>query len=215
MSYREVMDRVAAAAERSGRSPSDIEVVVVSKGRSLDDIRAVYDQGHRDFGENRAQELAEKAPALPEDIRWHFVGPLQTNKVRIVRPVVSLLHSLDRDSLAPAWMKGPGTPPPALLQVNIGREEQKGGVDPDDALDACRRYRGLGLVVRGIMAIPPLPEHAEDSRRWFAALRGLWERLRAEDPGISVLSMGMSDDFEVAIEEGATLIRPGRAIFDH
>jgi pyridoxal phosphate enzyme (YggS family) len=214
VSYRTVKDRVGAAAERAGRNPGDIRIVVISKNRSVDDIMAIYEQGHRDFGENRAQELAVKAVELPDDIRWHFVGPLQTNKVRIVRPIVELLHSLDRDHLAPAWLKGPGVAPPALLQVNIGREPQKHGVDPDEAMEACARYRALGVRVIGVMAIPPAVERAEDARPYFAALRAVRDELAGPFAEVVELSMGMTDDFEVAIEEGATLIRPGRAIFD-
>jgi pyridoxal phosphate enzyme (YggS family) len=213
MGYRQVMSQVEQALGRVGGDPSRLTVVAVSKGRTVEQIRDVYDQGHRDFGENRARELAEKAPLLPADIRWHFVGPLQTNKVRLVRPVVRLLHSLDRDSLAPAWLKGPGQAPPALVQVNIGREPQRGGIDPDEVEAACIRYRDLGVDVRGVMAIPPIPERAEASRPWFRALRELRDRVATAVPAVTELSMGMTEDFEVAIEEGATLIRPGRAIF--
>ncbi|MDH4119502.1 MAG: YggS family pyridoxal phosphate-dependent enzyme [Acidimicrobiia bacterium] len=214
MGYADVMRRVEGAATRSGRSSEDITVVVVSKGRTVDAIRRVYDQGHRDFAENRAQELAEKAPHLPGDIRWHFVGPLQTNKVRIVRPGVILLHSYDRDDLGRAWMKGPGSAPPVLLQVNIGREGQKHGFDPDDAEAGLVRALQLGLDVIGLMAIPPLTEDSEGARPYFRELASIRDGLVSRHPSVWELSMGMTDDFEVAIEEGATIIRPGRAIFE-
>lgn len=213
MTYASVMERVAAAASRSGRNLQDITVVAVSKGHGVEEIRAVYDLGHRDFAENRAQELAAKTVELPADIRWHFVGPLQTNKVRIVRPVTVLLHSFDRDDLARAWLKGQGIAPPVLLQVNIGREPQKHGFDPDEAAEACRRAVALGMEVVGLMAIPPLVENPEQSRPHFAALRALRDSIVQTVPSVRHLSMGMTDDFEVAVEEGATLIRPGRAIF--
>ncbi len=214
MTYSDVMDRVSVAAARVGRSSGDIRVVVVSKGRTVEQIATVYEQGHRDFAENRAQELAAKTPELPRDIRWHFVGPLQTNKVRIVRPVASLLHSYDRDHLAAAWLKGPGRAPPVLLQVNIGREPQKHGFSPEETEEACRRAIEMGLRVTGLMAIPPLGDEPELARPHFVRLRGLRDLLSQRWPEVSELSMGMTDDFEVAIEEGATIIRPGRAIFE-
>lgn len=213
MSYQEVMERVAMAAEAAGRSPEDITVVAVSKTFSPDDIRTVYEQGHRDFGENRADELAGKAEVLPDDIRWHFVGALQSNKARIVRDVVSLLHSMDRRSLGKAWMKGKGLPAPVLMQVNIGNEEQKSGVAVDDVSSALDWMETMGLDVRGLMAIPPLPEKPEDSREHFITLREIRDRLVRTHPSVVELSMGMTDDFEVAIAEGASIIRVGRAIF--
>lgn len=213
MSYQEVMERVAMAAEAAGRSPEDITVVAVSKTFSPDDIRTVYEQGHRDFGENRADELAGKAEVLPDDIRWHFVGALQSNKARIVRDVVSLLHSMDRRSLGKAWMKGKGLPAPVLMQVNIGNEEQKSGVAVDDVSSALDWMETMGLDVRGLMAIPPLPEKPEDSREHFITLREIRDRLVRTYPSVVELSMGMTDDFEVAIAEGASIIRVGRAIF--
>ena len=213
MSYREVMKRVADAAAGSGRSPDEVTVVAVSKTMSVDDVLAVYEQGHRDFGENRAGELADKAAALPEDIRWHFVGSLQSNKTRMVRGVVHLLHSMDRRSLGKAWMKGRGLPPPVLAQVNIGREPQKSGVDPEDVPAALEWMETLGLDVRGLMAIPPEPDRPEDSREHFARLREIRDEVAPSHPSVVELSMGMTDDFEVAVAEGASIIRVGRAIF--
>ena len=185
----------------------------MSKAQPLERMRAAYEAGQRDFAENRAQDLAEKIEAMPQDVRWHFVGPLQRNKVRIVRPAVVLLHSMDRISLAESWMKGPGMPPPALLQVNIGREPQKHGVDPDDAGRVVDEMAGIGVPLTGLMAIPPLSEDADDARPFFVLLRELRDRIHRDHPEVSELSMGMTDDFEVAVEEGATMIRVGRAIF--
>lgn len=212
--YRRVLKRAGEAAARSGREPSDITVVAVSKGRKTGDIEALYSVGHRDFGENRAGEMAEKVARLPGDIRWHFVGSLQSNKVRSVRAGTYLLHSVDRASLAKAWVKGIGQPPPVLVQVNIGGEEQKGGVEPAGAADLIGEVIDLGLDPQGLMAIPPLGEIPEDSRRFFAALRDLQATLTTRAHPLPHLSMGMTDDFEVAIEEGASIIRVGRAIFD-
>lgn len=213
MSYQEVMERVASAANRADRRVGDITVVAVSKTMTPEDIMAVYEQGHRDFGENRAGELADKAPSLPEDIRWHFVGALQSNKARLVRGIVELLHSMDRPSLGKAWMKGHGLPPPVLAQVNVGDESQKSGVGFHQVPEAVAWMVEMGLDVRGLMAIPPLPERPEDSRPYFQTLRELRDRVAGTHPSVTELSMGMTDDFEVAIEEGASIIRVGRAIF--
>lgn len=213
MSFETVMERVASAAVAAGRDPSEVTTVAVSKTKTVDEIRVIYDLGHRDFGENRAEELAEKAPMLPGDIRWHFVGALQSRKARTVRPIATLLHSMDRRSLGGAWLKGPGRAPPVLAQVNVGDEEQKSGVAIDEVEEALDWMVDLGLEVVGLMAIPPMPEHAEDSRTHFATLRDLRDRLEREHPMVTELSMGMTDDFEVAIAEGASIIRVGRAIF--
>lgn len=212
--YRRVMGRLGEAAARAGRNPEEITVVAVSKGRTPEEVAVLYEAGHRDFGENRASEMAEKALALPGDIRWHFVGSLQSNKVRLVRGRTHLLHSLDRMSLAKAWLKGIGAPPPVLVEVNVGREEQKGGVVPEQAGDLVGKVIDLGLKPRGLMALPPLGERPEDSREFFVELRKLRDRLAIDVQDLTELSMGMTDDFEVAIEEGASIIRVGRAIFD-
>lgn len=213
MSYQEVRDRVAAAAERSGRAPESVTLVAVSKTKTVDEILQVYDLGQRDFGENRAQELAEKAPRLPDDIKWHFIGHLQSNKARLVRGSTRLLHSMDRTSLAKAWLKGHGMPPPVLLQVNIDSEEQKSGVEPEDAAEIVDFLVSLGLRVTGLMSIPAIPTVPEDNRDAFRRLRELRDELAADHPDLKDLSMGMTDDFEVAIAEGASFIRVGRAIF--
>ncbi|HEX9865160.1 MAG TPA: YggS family pyridoxal phosphate-dependent enzyme [Acidimicrobiia bacterium] len=213
MSYQDVLDRTASAARRAGRDPSSITVVAVSKAKPVSAIESLYELGHRDFGENRAQEMSEKADLLPADIRWHFVGALQSNKARLVRPITYLLHSMDRESLAGAWIKGNGLPPPVLVEVNTGREPQKSGVLPEDAVTLIDRLTALGLVVRGLMAIPPVADDPEQQRPHFQALRRLRDGMADDHPGLVELSMGMTDDFEVAVEEGASMIRVGRAIF--
>jgi pyridoxal phosphate enzyme (YggS family) len=211
--YRAVARRVNEARERSGRSGDEITLIAVSKGQPVEEIGALYELGHRDFGEDRAQEMAEKAAQLPKDIRWHYVGRLQTNKVRLVRNVTSLLHSVDRESLAKAWVKGIGEPPPVLIQVDVGDEPQKGGVAPDSLLDLWHKANAVGLRVRGLMTIPPVGDRPDASRPYFAALRSARDGLAAESGSRLALSMGMTDDFEIAIEEGASMIRVGRAIF--
>lgn len=209
----EVVERIAAAAARAGRSSGEITLVAVSKTAGPGDLLAAYRAGQRDFGENRAGPLVERAAALPAGTRWHFLGRLQGNKVARVRPVTYLLHSLDRAELAGYWVKGPGLPPPVLVQVNVAGEAAKGGVSPAGAEALVEAAAGLGIEVRGLMTIPPWPGQAEDSRPHFRALAALRDRLALRWPGLSELSMGMTDDYEVAVEEGATLLRVGRAIF--
>lgn len=213
MSYQEVLARVEEAATRSGRDPNEVTLVAVSKTFPPERVMEIYDQGHRDFGENRAGEMVEKAVRLPDDIRWHFVGALQSNKARDVRPRTYLLHSMDRRSLANAWLKGQGHPPPVLVQVNVGEESQKSGVSPSEVPETVDWMTGMGLEVRGLMAIPPIPERPDDSRPHFEMLRRLRDEVRKNVPEVKELSMGMTDDFEVGIEEGASIIRVGRAIF--
>jgi pyridoxal phosphate enzyme (YggS family) len=212
VSLDSVLQRVARAAQRVDRDPTSVRVVAVCKGRSDGQVMRLFEAGHRDFAENRAQALSRRAAVLPAEIRWHFVGPLQTNKVRLVRPVCHLLHSLDRTALIKSWVKGPGVPPPALLEVNVGREPQKAGVLPEDAADVLRLATDLGVEVIGLMAIPPMRDDAEQVRPFFRELVALRDSLAVVRP-LPELSMGMSDDFEIAVEEGATVIRIGRAIF--
>jgi pyridoxal phosphate enzyme (YggS family) len=213
MSLEAVRLRITAAAERSGRDVSEITLIAVSKTHPWERLMELYEAGHRDFGENRAGELVDKAASMPSDVRWHFIGPLQRNKVRLVRPSVEMLHSMDRLKLAEAWMKGPGMAPPVLMEVNIGNEPQKSGVSIDEAQAMADRLVTLGVDLRGVMAIPPLAGEAEQTRPFFARLAALRDDLAARHPAVQELSMGMTDDFEVAIEEGATMIRVGRAIF--
>lgn len=213
MSYPTIRQKVAEAAIRAGRRPEDVKLVVITKGRTVDRIRELYDQGVRDFGENRAQELAVKAPKLPGDIRWHFVGPLQSNKVRLVRPVAHLLHSMDRMKLARLWTGGSDPGPPALAQVNIGEEPQKHGMAPDRVEEAVERFRQEGVELRGLMAMAPRVSDPELARPFFRRLRRLSEAISEHHPGMGELSMGMTDDYRVAIEEGATMVRVGRAVF--
>ena len=209
----EVHERIAAAAARVGRAPGEIRLVAVSKTAGPLGLRAAYDAGQRDFGENRASLLVDRAAMLPGDARWHFLGRLQGNKVARVRPLTHLLHSLDRAEAAGYWVKGPGLPPPVLVQVNVAGEASKGGVLPGEAESLVETAVGLGIEVRGLMTIPPLPGRPDDARPHFRELAALGARLARRWPGLTELSMGMTEDFEVAVEEGATLLRVGRAIF--
>ncbi len=213
MSYQMVLEKVAEAATRVGRQPEEVALVVITKGRNVALIRELYDQGVRDFGENRAQELVRKASELPEDIRWHFVGSLQTNKVRMVRPVAHLLHSMDRVKLARLWSRGAVRQVPALAQVNIGWESQKHGVAPDQVEEMVKKIRQEGVELRGLMAMAPHGRDPELARPFFRRLRGLSEVLRDRYPVMRELSMGMTEDYQIAVEEGATMVRVGRAVF--
>jgi pyridoxal phosphate enzyme (YggS family) len=210
-----VQGRIEAAAARSGRDSTDVVLVAVSKGRSRDQILEVYDAGHRDFGENRAEELAEKASSLPDDIVWHFIGSIQSRKTKLIVPHAHWIHSIDREKIATsvATLQGDNRPR-CLIQVNVAGEEQKHGAGPDDAGGLIDVAVDAGLDVGGLMLIPPLPEVPEDSRRWYRSLVELRDALATPVTPLRTLSMGMTDDFEVAVEEGATVLRVGRAIFD-
>ena len=210
---REVVRRVDEAARRSGRDADDVKIVAIGKGRQPAVLEEAIAAGHRVFGENRGQELASKAGRLPSNLEWHFVGPLQTNKVRMVRPLVALLHSFDRDRLVKPWLRGEDRPPPTLLQVNIGQEPQKSGVDPRLVVETFERWEAAGVPLAGVMAIPPMGAKPEDSRPYFVRMREIRDELSARLERPMALSMGMTDDFEVAIEEGSTIVRIGRAIF--
>ena len=208
-----VRRRMAAAAERAGRNADEIDLVVVSKMRSNEEVLSVYEAGERIFGENRQQGLRARIEAdLPGDIAWHFIGPLQSRKARYVATHAALLHSLDRLSLAQRWVAVDGGP--ALIQFNLAGEPQKVGFDPRHADEVLGEVLEIGVDVRGVMAIPPLVDDPADSAPWFSMLRGIFEHYREESPLIDVCSMGMTNDFEIAIAEGATTIRVGRAIFE-
>lgn len=208
-----VRRRVEEAAERAGRDAAGVLLVGISKDAPEATLREAYDLGLRDFGENRAADLEDRAASMPADVRWHFVGRLQRNKVRRVRPVAGLLHSLDRPALCDEWVKGPGMPPPVLVQVNVSGEERKAGVAPSAAEGLVARAEAMGLRVTGLMTIPPLADDPEAGRPVFAELRRLRDTIRVRHPGVVELSMGMSGDYTVAVEEGATILRVGRAIF--
>jgi len=209
----DVRHRIAMAAQESGRSADDIVLVVVSKQRTDAEVMAVVDAGQRVFGENRQQGLQARLDSgLPGDIEWHFVGPLQSRKVRFVAASARLLHSLDRLTIADRWVASDGGP--ALVQFNLAGEPQKSGFDPRQASEVLDDLMARGVDVRGVMAIPPVEANPESSARWFSELRSIFESYRDTRDSIDVCSMGMSNDFEVAIREGATMIRVGRAIFE-
>jgi PLP dependent protein len=201
----EVRQRIAAACGKAGRDPASVTLVAVSKTKPLELLREAVEAGQRSFGENYAQEFRDKHEELP-DLDWHFIGALQTNKVKYVAGKAALVHTCDRLSLAQELSKRAALEQRVLLEINIGREPQKAGVLPDDAPKLLDQVRALpNLRCDGLMCIPPAEG---DPRRHFAALRELSAKL-----GLRELSMGMSADYEAAIEEGATIVRVGTAIF--
>ncbi len=202
---KEVRERIAQACARAGRASGSVTLAAVSKGQPMEKIREAFAAGQTLFAENYAQELREKSSALP-DAEWHFIGALQSNKARMVVGRAALIHTCDRISLARELAKRAVGAQRVLLEVNIGREPQKSGVLPEDApglLDAVRALPQLRC--EGLMCIPPAEG---DPRPHFRALRELGEKLALRE-----LSMGMSADYEAAIEEGATIVRVGTAIF--
>ncbi len=211
-----VRDRIAAAQRRAGRAPGSVRLVLASKTQPPQAVRAAYAAGARDFGENYVQEAMDKQAALSDlkDIRWHLIGHLQTNKARVAAAAFDTIESLDSMRLGEALARArPQRPIPVLVEINLGGEASKTGVAPDGAQALIQAVRGK-VEVLGLMAIPPPGPGAEHSRRYFARLRDLRNRLAAATGlALSELSMGMTDDFEVAIEEGATIVRVGRAIF--
>jgi len=213
-----IRERIASAAARSGRSAGDVELVAVSKKIPADAVRAAWEAGQTVFAESRVQEAAVKIAELPGALRWHFIGHLQTNKVRRALPLFELFHGVDSLDLAQAMDRiaaEEGLFPRVLLEVNVAGEASKFGLRPDalerdlDALLALPR-----LQVEGFMTIAPYADDPEASRPHFRALRELRDGIAARTGlPFGTLSMGMSGDFEVAVEEGATLVRVGTAIF--
>ncbi len=216
----QVRQRIAEAARRSGCAGEEIILVAVSKTFPPEPrLREAYEAGQRVFGENRVQEALEKQPLLPADIEWHLIGTLQSNKARHAVSHFAMIHSIDNLKLAQVVDKEAariGRRVPVLLEVNVGHEESKHGFEPEELESAVAGLERLSNIeVQGLMSIPPLGSAPEVSRPYFQQLRALRDRLRAAHPGIDWkhLSMGMTNDFEVAIEEGATIVRVGRAIF--
>lgn len=211
---------IAEAAARANRSPDEITLVAVSKTKPLDLVRIAYNLGVTAFGENRVQEALPKIAAFhPADARWHMIGHLQTNKVGKALGAFDIVESVDSLRLAQALdthARESGRRLPVLVQVNVSGEESKEGVPLADAETLARQMSTLpNLEMQGLMTIAPIVEHAEEARPVFRGLRELRERLREALPEYTWkhLSMGMTDDYMIAIEEGATIVRVGRAIF--
>ncbi len=214
---------IEAIAKKASRPYDAIHFILVTKGVSCEKVLQARDAGIRDFGENRMQEFLKKKEELPLDLQWHFIGHLQTNKVKFLLEhiaSVSLLHSLDREELAraidrEARQKGISEVP-SLIQVNSSREKTKGGFLPEETAEFVSRFpKDSPVTIRGLMSIGPLTENREEIRRAFREVKELQERLREQFPekDWGILSMGMSSDYDIAIEEGANLLRIGTAVF--
>lgn len=215
-----VEEKIKAACRRSGRDRNEVTLIAVSKTNPAGAVKEAYAAGQRDFGENKAQEMTAKKAECPEDVRWHFIGNLQRNKVKYVVGNAVFVHSVSSRELAEEIEKTAakkGLTVKVLAEVNIADEATKHGMDEAGAEDLVLAMAKLPhLEVCGLMAIAPPVEDPEENRRWFIKLRELKDRLNAMNvPGLKLteLSMGMSGDYEVAVEEGATFVRVGTAIF--
>ncbi|MBE2282197.1 MAG: YggS family pyridoxal phosphate-dependent enzyme [Prosthecobacter sp.] len=213
-----IHERIHAAATRSGRDPGAIELLAVSKTFPVEAIRDAVDAGQLVFGENKVQELLAKAPQLPSHLQWHLIGHLQSNKVRKILPAVKYIHSIgsldlarDVDRIAAEL----GLYPKVYLEVNLAAESSKHGFSPAPLRSTLEDlYTLRRLEIQGLMCIPPFDPDAAKSRPYFVQLRELRDELeKAGGAPLPLLSMGMSHDFEIAIEEGATIVRVGSAIF--
>ncbi|WP_395744557.1 YggS family pyridoxal phosphate-dependent enzyme [Prosthecobacter sp.] len=213
-----IRDRIAAAAQRCGRDPASVELLAVSKTFPVEAIREAMDAGQLLFGENKVQEILLKAPQLPAEVQWHLIGHLQSNKVRKVLPHVRAIHSVDSLDLARDVDRIAGElglMAKVYLEVNLAEEGSKHGFGVEEVRANLEALRALKrLEIQGLMCIPPFDEEAEKSRPYFVQLRELREELEQRGGApLPLLSMGMSHDFEIAVEEGATMVRVGSAIF--
>ncbi len=213
-----VREQITQAAAKVGRAVNEIELVAVTKTHPAEKVREAVEAGHTVFGESRVQEARAKIPELPSNLRWHFVGHLQKNKIRHALPLFELFHGVD--SLASAQEMNriaaeDGERPRLLLEVNVAGEGSKFGFSPETLRAEIGSLLALPrLSIEGFMCIPPLAEEAESSRKFFVQLRELRDSLEKEfDVNFPHLSMGMTQDFSIAVEEGATLVRVGTAIF--
>ena len=212
LNIREVQERIAGACERSSRLPGEVTLVAVTKTVDVAVIRSAFGCGIKDFGENRVQEAEEKIgrlSALGSGVTWHLIGHLQSNKAKTAAELFDIIHSVDSLRLAGILNRQTERVLPVLLEVNVSAEATKSGLAVDEVTEVIEKIRQLpNLEVKGLMTIAPLVADPEEVRPVFSKLRELRNSL-----GLEHLSMGMTDDFEVAIEEGATIVRVGRAIF--
>jgi len=218
--YDNVLKKVQESCDRAGRSYDEVTLIAVSKTKPVAMLQEIYDCGCRDFGENKVQEIMDKYPQLPSDIRWHMIGHLQTNKVKYIVDKVYMIHSVDSIKLAKEISKEAlkkNVTVKVLLEVNVAKEETKYGLLTEEVLNFYNEVIDLpGLKVCGLMTIAPYVENPEENRQYFVDLKQLMVDIQSEKTdNISVgeLSMGMTGDYEVAIEEGATFVRVGTGIF--
>lgn len=218
--YDNVAERIAAACENSGRDPKDVTLIAVSKTKPVSMLQEIYNHGCRNFGENKVQELAEKYEIMPKDIKWHMIGHLQRNKVKYIVDKVCLIHSVDSLRLAEEISKEAlkkNVEVDILIEVNAAMEESKYGVAPSEAPALAAQIARLpGIHIKGLMTIAPYVENPEENRQYFAQLKQLSVDISAkniDNVTMDILSMGMTGDYEVAVSEGAALVRVGTGIF--
>ena len=215
-----VEQNIQKACARSGRDRSEVQLIAVSKTKPVEMLMEAYDCQIRDFGENKPQEIREKFPQLPEDIRWHMIGQLQTNKVKDIVGKVILIHSVDSLHLAEAISKEAvkqNTTVNILIEVNVAKEDTKYGAMAEDTVSLVEKIALLpGISVKGLMTIAPYVENPQENRQYFVKLKQLAVDIKSkniDNVHMDILSMGMTGDYMVAIEEGATYVRVGTGIF--
>lgn len=218
--FQSVEARIQAACDRACRSRKEVTLIAVSKTKPVEMLQTIYDAGSRDFGENKVQEMCDKIEQLPTDIRWHMIGHLQTNKVKYIVGRVSLIHSVDSLHLAQEIEKQAAKLDvivPILIEVNIAEEESKFGIHKEETISLVREVATLPHIrIQGLMTIAPYVENPEDNRAYFRGIKQLSvdiARENIDNVSMDCLSMGMTGDYEVAIEEGATMVRVGTGIF--
>lgn len=218
--YSIVRENILKACEKAGRDPESVKLIAVSKTKPAEDIEEIYSLGQRDFGENKVQELSQKIEILPDDIKWHLIGHLQHNKVKYIIGKTELIHSVDSERLALTISKEAvkhNVTADVLIEVNVAGEESKFGVTTDETIELIEKISKLpGIHICGLMTIAPFVADPEENRPVFRKLRELSVDIadkKIDNVTMSVLSMGMTNDYMVAIEEGATLVRVGTAIF--
>ncbi len=216
----QVRKNIEAACQKAGRNPEEVTLIAVSKTKPVPMLEEAYQAGSRDFGENKVQEIMDKYPVLPDDIRWHMIGHLQRNKVKYIVDKVSLVHSVDSLRLAEEISRQAEkkqTELDILVEVNIAQEESKFGTSRAEAAQLVEEIAKLPCIhVKGLMTIAPFVEHPEENRKYFRQIKELSvdiEKKNIDNVSMSVLSMGMTNDYMVAVEEGATMVRVGTGIF--
>ncbi len=218
----QVRKNIEAACQKAGRNPEEVTLIAVSKTKPVPMLEEAYQAGSRDFGENKVQEIMDKYPVLPDDIRWHMIGHLQRNKVKYIVDKVSLVHSVDSLRLAEEISRQAEkkqTELDILVEVNIAQEESKFGTSRAEAAQLVEEIAKLPCIhVKGLMTIAPFVEHPEENRKYFRQIKELSvdiEKKNIDNVSMSVLSMGMTNDYMVAVEEGATMVRVEQAFLEN
>ena len=217
---KQVQENIREACKRAGRNAEEVHLISVSKTKPVEMIREAYNAGSRYFGENKVQEMCDKVPLLPTDIRWHMIGHLQTNKIKYIIDKAYRIHSVDSLHLAEAVSREAvkhNVPANILLEVNVAEEESKFGVHTDEVMNLVQAVSKLpNIQIKGLMTIAPFVENPEENRQYFRILRQLAvdiSRKSIDNVTMNELSMGMTGDYQIAVEEGATWVRVGTGIF--